>query len=107
MGGRDVGEGHGKNEIKARATEEREREFLQLPQILMLSFCGWNFMCVWFFFCVSGVHSEPGLEWPEVSAAAVLPDPENGGQRARYPAVQVRNEIRFRKENKQKSDSEG
>lgn len=40
MGGRDVGEGHGKNEIKARATEESEREFLQLPQILMLSFCG-------------------------------------------------------------------
>lgn len=47
-------------------------------------------MCVSFGCRVAGVHSEPGLERPEVSAAAVLFDPENRGQGARHPAVQVR-----------------
>lgn len=40
--------------------------------------------------CVAGVYFEPGLERPQISAAAVLFDPENGGQGARHPAVQVR-----------------
>lgn len=47
-------------------------------------------ICVLLGLCVAGVYSEPGLERPQVSAAAVLSDPENRGQGARYPAVQVR-----------------
>lgn len=39
---------------------------------------------------VAGVHPEPGLERPQVAAAAVLFDPEDGGQGARHPALQVR-----------------
>ncbi len=51
-----------------------------------------DYMCVLFGLCLAGVHSEPGLERSQVSAAAVLFDLKNRGQGAWYPAVQVRSQ---------------
>lgn len=37
-------------------------------------------VCAFLGLCVAGVHSKPGLERPQIAAAAVLFDPENRGQ---------------------------